>query len=546
MHPACSGSLTATSTGQGGHISLEALINLYMSRSPLQARLAHQPNVQALTTTQVTVELLFQQLVRDARGAYDQGHNEEAEKLASRAIVLGVEETARVYHQHFLAKIESYWDRVRGDCGRQNLPVPARLRQAQVESAAKAGRIPTARTIHGIYTEAWAKYGEVVPADIDPLARDTLPDELPCWMTTRRRLPPKNSWSDFLFNQLFYRSKPPAWDRLYFLQVYRVFKGCWQSICAPAGPFDSLFGVRIGRYIQIAFNSDHSKEVGTSYGPGTWHHDKPSFFQIQYRAPYLSPPQREKDTFLSSVYRRRDYPEGLSPDMTPMIPSPRDFQGLERAAWPHWVEIMGDIDRLRSACHGTIQRHCRRALLYVTYLAGPTWGRNGDVNFVQPWSLKNPDGCEHEEGDVFRVPVMETHISRRIFESAVSQPTILLPTRDNLVGFLDAIGSLPGHSPAFAARLRWTKRRLNNHDSQYDLRSHLEAKKQEAEPSTQSQTLLHKFLNQAEPPQCDIEPADISDVATEEEEIYDTAEDSGSPSEDDNSDWENSGTEELS
>jgi hypothetical protein len=541
---------------QRGHISLEVLVDLYMPRSPLQAKLAHQPNVQALTTTQVTVELLFQQMVRDARGEYDQGHSEEAEELAGRAIVLAVEETARAYHQHFLAKIESYWDKVRGDCGRQNLPVLARLRQAQVESAAEVGRIPTAQTIHGIYTEAWAKYGEAVlsSSDIDPSAGDTLPDELPCWMATRRRLPPKNSWSGFLFSRLFGHSKPPAWDQLYFLQVYRAFKDMWQRICASAGPFDSRFSVQIGRYIQIAFNSDPTKEVGTSHGPGTWHHSKPSFFQIQYWAPYFSPPRGDEDTFLSSVYRRDDYPEGLSPDMTPMIPSPRDFQSFERAAWTRWVEIMGDdnIERLRSAGHhDTIRRRCRRALLYVTYMAGPTWGRDGDVNFVQPWSLKKPDVCEHyyEEEDVFRVPVKETHISRRIFESAVSQPTILLPTRDNLVGLLDAIQSVPGHSPAFAERLRWTRRRLDNGNSQYDLRSHLEVKTQEMEPSTQSQTLLERFLNQAEPPQWDVDPADdddddddddVSGNATDDEEEMDdtTEEDDGSQSDGSNDlDW---------
>ena len=44
---------------QQGHLAPEVLIQLYISRSPLQARLAHQPNIQALTTTQVTVELLF-------------------------------------------------------------------------------------------------------------------------------------------------------------------------------------------------------------------------------------------------------------------------------------------------------------------------------------------------------------------------------------------------------------------------------------------------------------------------------------------------------
>ncbi|KAH6972604.1 hypothetical protein EDB80DRAFT_833879 [Ilyonectria destructans] len=462
-----------------------------MSRSPLQARLAHQPNVQALTTTQVTVELLYQQL--------------DAEKLADRAIVLAVEETARAYHQHFLAKIESYWDRVRGKFGRQILPLLARLQHAQVESAADAGRIPTAQTIHGIYTEAWAKYSEAVLADTDPSTGGSMPDELPCWMSTR--------------------------------QLYRVFKEFWQSIFVSAGLFDNRFGVQIGRYIQIAFNSDHN----------TWHHSKPPFFQIQYWAPYFSPPRGEEDTFLSSVYRRGDYPEGLSPYMTPVIPSPRHFWGLERASWPHWMEIMGDIDRLHSASHDTIQRHCRRALLYVTYLAGPTWGRDGDMNFVQPWSVEKSDGCEYEEEDVFRIPVMETHISRQIFESAVSQPTILLPTRGNLVGLLDAIASLPGHSLGFAARLLWTRRRLNNHNSQYDLRSHLEAKKQEVEPSTQSQTLLGWFLNQAEPPQWDVEPAGVSGVVIEEEGTDDTIEEGGSQSEeDDDSDWENSDTEESS
>lgn len=526
---------------QRGHISLEVLVNLYMSRSPLQAKLAHQPNVQALTTTQVTVELLFQQLVRDARGAYDQGHNEDAEELVDRAVVLAVEETARAYHQHFLVKIESYWDRVRGDFGRQNVPILGRLQQAQVESAAEAGRIPTAQTIYGIYTEAWAKYSEAAPADIDPLTEGTMPDELPCWVTTRRRLPPKNSWSDFLFNQLFCRSKPPAWDRLYFLQVYRVFKDFWQSICASAGPFDSRFSVKIGRYIQIAFNSDHSKEVGTSHARGSWYYDKPAFFKIQYWAPYFSPPRGQQDTYLSSVYRRPDYPEGLSPSATPTILFARDFQDIEVSAWKHWLEIMVNTDCLRSAGHSTIRRHCRRALLYATYLAGPTWGRDREVNFIQPWSLGESDVREYgEEEDIFRVPVSETHISRRFVESTVSRPTILLPTQDNLVGLLNTIDSFPGHSPEFTARLRWTRSRLNNNGGQYDLRSHLVAKQQTAEPSAESQTLLQQFLRQTEPPQREVEPADISDIEVEEEEVEETEEDGTQSDESDDVDWEES------
>ncbi|KAH7463289.1 hypothetical protein FOMA001_g4 [Fusarium oxysporum f. sp. matthiolae] len=312
---------------QTGHISLELLLEIYMSRSPLQAKLAHQTNVQALATSQVTVELLFQRLLQNAGAEYSRGHNEDAEILADRAIALAAEEIARAYHQHFLAKLHSYWDRLRGKIGRQKLPVLDLLQQAQEESAAETGRIPTAQTVHGIYAEAWAKYCQVTAdgdghdgdTDESPFSLgSTLPEELPCWMTTRRRLPPKNSWSDFLFDQIFCRPKPPTWNALFFLQLYRKFKDIWQNdIHAMSGPFDSRFSRRIGYYIQISFNSDQTKEVGTSHAQGTWYHAKPPFFQIQYWAPYFSPPRAQGKTCLSSIYRLRSYPEGLSLTLLP-------------------------------------------------------------------------------------------------------------------------------------------------------------------------------------------------------------------------------------
>ncbi|RKK76848.1 hypothetical protein BFJ71_g16855 [Fusarium oxysporum] len=173
---------------QTGHISLELLLEIYMSRSPLQAKLAHQTNIQALATSQVTVELLFQRLLQNAGAEYSRGHNEDAEILADRAIALAAEEIARAYHQHFLAKLHSYWDRLRGKIGRQKLPVLDLLQQAQEESAAETGRIPTAQTIHGIYAEAWAKYYQVTAdsdghngnTDESPFSLgSTLPKELP-------------------------------------------------------------------------------------------------------------------------------------------------------------------------------------------------------------------------------------------------------------------------------------------------------------------------------------------------------------------------------
>ncbi|KAF4470037.1 hypothetical protein FALBO_3059 [Fusarium albosuccineum] len=501
---------------QRGYLSLEVLVDLYIVRSPLQARLAHQPNVQALTATHVAVERLFQQWLRDAQTAYEQHSPDEADEYATKAIALAVEETARAYHQHLLAKLGSYWDRVRDKVGRQSLSALVRLQNAQDESAADAGRIPTAQMIHGIYNEAWAKYSEVEPLGSEHQeqgAECNMPSELPCWITTRQRLPPKDGWSDFVFDILFHHpSAPPRWSQLYFLQLYRTFRELWSSIGVWAGQFDRHFGARIGHYIRVMFNADSSKEVGTSHGEGTWYHGKPPFFQIQYWAPYFSPPRRQEGIPLSSVYRRRQYPEGLSPSSTSVIPTARDFHVMDESAWAHWVEIMKNTDSLRSSSEAHIRRHCRRALLYMACLSGPTWGRDGDVDFIQPWSLKRSSIREYGEEDVFRIPVMGKRIPEQLSESIVSQPTILLPTRDNVVGLLETIESLPGHSSAFAARLSWTRRKLDNDGGQYDVRDHLEVKQQAVGPSESSQTLLGQFLRQTEPPQREIATEDVSGV----------------------------------
>jgi hypothetical protein len=501
----------------------------------------------------VTIELLFQRLVRNARAEYDRGKHEDAESLIDRAITLAAEEIARAYHQHFLAKLHSYWDRLRDKVGRQRLPVLDLLQRAQEESAAETGRILTAQVVYGIYAEAWAKYSQVTADDDDndddistsssssSSPRSALPEELPCWMTTRRRLPPKNSWCDFLFDQIFCRPKPPTWNALFFLQLYRGFKEFWQNnACAPLGPFDSRFSRQVGYYIQIAFNSDHTKEVGTSHAQGTWYHAKPPFFQIQYWAPYFSPPRVQEKTSLSSLYHRRAYPKGLSPRSTPLIPSARHFHDLESAAWPHWVEIMHhlhyhhhDPDRLPSGRRNSIRRHCKRALFYVSFLAGPTWGIDKEVNFIVPWSFNKASHGNNSECDIFHVPVAETHISKTIVDDTVSQPTILLPHRDNIVSLLDAIETLTGHSSSFAERLSWTKRRLNNQGDQYDLRSHLAARHREVGPSTQNQPLLERFLRQREPPEWEVEPVDEEEV----EEAEETTEEDDCPSgEDDDND----------
>ncbi|EWZ78573.1 hypothetical protein FOWG_17220 [Fusarium oxysporum f. sp. lycopersici MN25] len=327
------------------------------------------------------------------------------------------------------------------------------------------------------------------------------------------------------------------------MMLYRKFKDVWQNdTCATLGPFDSRFSRQIGYYIQIAFNSDHTKEVGTSHAQGTWYHAKPPFFQIQYWAPYFSPPRAQEKTFLSSIYRLRSYPKGLSPCSTPLIPSPRQFHNLESAAWPHWVEIMHHSHRDPDRLPNSIRRHCKRALFYISYLAGPTWGLDKDVNFIVPWSMNNASRGSNDKWDIFHVPVVETHISKTLVKDTVSQPTILLPTRDNIIGLLDTIKTIISHSSGISERLSWTRRRLNNQGDQYDLPSHLAARHREVEPSAGSQSLMERFLRQREPPEWDVEPVDGEEVDEADETAEEDSSSLGEDIDDDDDDDDNAGT----
>ncbi|KAH6867272.1 hypothetical protein B0T10DRAFT_534293 [Thelonectria olida] len=332
-----------------GHLSLETLVDLYIPRSPLQARLAHQTNVQFLTTS-----------------------------------------------QHFLAKVELYWTAVCDKLGRRTISKLSLLQQAQAECNTDSGRIPTAQTMWEIYMEVWFKYTAVVPSSNEPYSfaaaedEGTLPRELPCWMTNRWRLPPKNSWCDFIFDYLFGRTKPP---------IYHAFKGFWQVIEGPAGAFDDCFKAQIGRYIMVAFNSDQSKEI--------------------------------YDTTLGLVYLRSRYPEGLGPFMIPEVLSARAFQSLETLAHKDWLQ-------LRSADNRVVLRYCRRAL----------WS-GGEVGY---------DIWEYGDRDAFRVPILEASISGAEFEVTVSLPTILLPTRYNIIGLLYIVRRL-------ADCIKWAMRRFHNDEA---------------------------------------------------------------------------------
>ncbi|KAI8676085.1 hypothetical protein NCS56_00495400 [Fusarium sp. Ph1] len=209
-----------------GHISLDVLVNIYIPRSPLQSRLVSQSNVQTLTTSRVTIEVLLLQHLEEARQLFEEGQQSRGKELAYKIAKITTQEIARAYNLHMLSKMESVWNRLRAKKGRSILPSLEGLKQTMEDSAAQASRKVTSQTIWEIYAEAWAVYAPTLSDNED----SQLPEELPCWMTSRNFVPPKDSWSEYVFQQLFDRSCPPTWNRLYFLQLYRAFKGYWTTI----------------------------------------------------------------------------------------------------------------------------------------------------------------------------------------------------------------------------------------------------------------------------------------------------------------------------
>ncbi|GJN86977.1 hypothetical protein PLIIFM63780_010559 [Purpureocillium lilacinum] len=459
---------------QHGHIALETLVGLYMSRSPLQTHLASQTNIQALTTSQVTVEFFLKEWIRDAQQAFKGGRKKEGLAIADRIMRLCAEEIARAYNQNLLAKMEEFWERVRELADPDVVPPLALLEKAQKDAAAEVSRIVTAQTVWEIYREAWPAYTTAMQLDVGDVGFDGLPGELPCWMITRKHSPPNDGWSEFVFSRIFHWDKPPKWDRRWFLQVYRGLKAQWSVLSTtPAGQFDNRLKRIIGRYIMVTFNSDVGGEDS-------------------------------HDLRLYDACAGRHMPDGLSGDAAPRVLTAKGFQNLERLLRKDWLYVMGPA--IKKAPEEERNSACSQALRHIALLAGPNWASDKRMEHVVPW-------CRGKD-DFFRHPLPSTHrcVQERS-DDLLSKPTIVLPSRHNVMKLVARVRSFRGRSPELERRLQWTTRLLNNGGKQYDMLTHLDAKKKAAEVTRQSPSLLRQFLSQSEPPQ---EPVPSGEVDEEE------------------------------
>lgn len=404
-------------------------------------------------------------------------------------------------------KFDRFWELTRQGHDGNGLAVKLpQLKRAQEDAAAEAGKIVTAQTILEIYSEAWTLYATALRLEGADDGSIT-PPELPCWMRARKHyVPPDDGWSEYVFAHLFGRAKEPAWNgRSHFLQVYRSFKSLWDPISKSAGQFDNRLKKIIGTFILVTFNSNNTKEVGTNHYQGSWYYGKPTFFQVQFRAPYFSPPQDSHFLRLDAVHAGPQLPGGLAPDAAPRVLTAEKFQQLERAVHLDWVRVMGP--GIEEASEEERTRQCRRVLRHMVLLAGPNWAEDRKVDHVVPW--------RRGKDDFFRLPIEAARSLREGADDLLCEPTVLLPSRHNIMTLAQRIEKLSGIGSEVKQQITWIRRRLNNGGNQYDIRTHLEARKKATEVTRQTPSLLGQFLSQTEPPQRWIQPGGSDEVDTD-------------------------------
>ncbi|KAH7464116.1 hypothetical protein FOMA001_g17989 [Fusarium oxysporum f. sp. matthiolae] len=487
----------------GGHIALEVLVQLYIPRNPFQRGLVSQMSIQRFTVSKVAIEVCLRQLLQHARSEFEHGRRHTAEELVERVLRLAIEEVARAYHQHMLSKLKLKWEDMRKEFGQRVLPCLERLEQSEEESARQTGCFVTAQTIWEIYDEAWTTYVRTrANSEVDDK-----PENVPLWMGTRKYLPPDDSWSNSVFNRLFKRPKTSFWYGLYFLELYHRVKRLWGMIEDHAGLFDEPFGRIIGYYIMVTFNSDGTKDVAVDRRPGI-EHQRPTFFRIQFWAPYFSPPEctAPKSRAPTDCYRHQN-------PCTPLTAISKsidamDFQRHSASLMQLWTRLISHNDQLCQARLKERNRICKELIDCLMALVGPKWSNEDNWVHAEPWRFYGSSMGDGQRGDPFRLPI--SAISTRTPISP-NQPTILLPSRHNVMALINAIETVPGLDQTILQQAIWIREMLHNDGQQYDIRSHFEARQREMDDVVQPNSILRQFLARTEPPQREIQVSDNFD-----------------------------------
>lgn len=179
------------------------------------------------------------------------------------------------------------------------------------------------------------------------------------------------------------------------LQTLPAFKESWETVQQYAGQFDCRFSHVVGDYIMVALNSSQKNEVGTYQHDKSWYHGKPTFFKIQFWAPYFSPPEDNARIPWQWVRDHNTRHPDIAPDTKSEDMTVGYFHSLESVLCRLWWKCMYETDRLCNT--GLAQRSliCS-SVEHFSKLVGPRWYAEHGRPSLLPWHL--PHWEDRERG----------------------------------------------------------------------------------------------------------------------------------------------------
>jgi hypothetical protein len=214
-------------------------------------------------------------------------------------------------------------------------------------------------------------------------------------------------------------------------------------------------------------------------------------------------------SYVTGLNRLLSTPEPLHPPTA--ISKPIDamvFQRYSTSLIQLWTRLISHNNQLCQARLKERNGVCKEVIDCLMALVGLKWSHKDNWVHVEPWRFYESSMGDGQRGDPFCLPI--SAISTR---SPISpnQPTILLPSRHNVMALINAIETVPRLDQTILQQAIWIREMLRNDGQQYDIRSHFETRQREMDDVIQPNSILRQFLARTEPPHREIQVPDNFD-----------------------------------
>ncbi|KAJ0125950.1 hypothetical protein HZ326_30943 [Fusarium oxysporum f. sp. albedinis] len=182
-----------------------------------------------------------------------------------------------------------------------------------------------------------------------------------------------------------------------------------------------------------------------------------------------------------------------------------EFQRYAASLMQLWTRLISHNDQVCQARLKERNRVCKEVIDYLMALVGPK--RSHEENWVhsEPWKFYGSSMGYGQRGDTFRLPISAIPTRSSI---SPNHPTILLPSRHNVMALINTIETVPGLDHTILQQAIRIREVLHNDGQQYDIRSHFEARQREMDDVVQPNSILRQFLARTEPPQREVQASD--------------------------------------